>query len=217
MIGAVYLDQGLDAAVRAGPPAVRPADRGVAPRSGAGLDWKTSLQELTAAEALGVPEYLVDGDRPRPRQDLHRRRPRRWAASLRHGHRPQQEGSRAAGRRGGAGARSASAAASDASASRPRPTTDRCGVVRSAERGRPCPNCPRSRSSGAAWSAGSPAATVADAEVLHPRAVRRHLAGRRRVRRPARRAARRSRPSAAASTCGCRWRRRRRPARRTSG
>jgi ribonuclease-3 len=26
---------------------------------GAGLDWKTSLQELTAAEGLGVPEYLV--------------------------------------------------------------------------------------------------------------------------------------------------------------
>ncbi|MEW2336784.1 putative dsRNA-binding protein, partial [Streptomyces sp. NPDC006682] len=26
---------------------------------GAGLDWKTSLQELTASESLGVPEYLV--------------------------------------------------------------------------------------------------------------------------------------------------------------
>ena len=26
---------------------------------GAGLDWKTSLQELTATEGLGVPEYLV--------------------------------------------------------------------------------------------------------------------------------------------------------------
>jgi dsRNA-specific ribonuclease len=26
---------------------------------GAGLDWKTSLQELTAAAALGVPEYVV--------------------------------------------------------------------------------------------------------------------------------------------------------------
>ena len=26
---------------------------------GAGLDWKTSLQELTAAGALGVPEYVV--------------------------------------------------------------------------------------------------------------------------------------------------------------
>ena len=28
-------------------------------RLGAGLDWKTSLQELTAAELLGVPEYTV--------------------------------------------------------------------------------------------------------------------------------------------------------------
>ena len=26
---------------------------------GAGLDWKTSLQELTAARALGVPEYVI--------------------------------------------------------------------------------------------------------------------------------------------------------------
>jgi ribonuclease III len=26
---------------------------------GAGLDWKTSLQELTAAGSLGVPEYVV--------------------------------------------------------------------------------------------------------------------------------------------------------------
>ena len=31
---------------------------------GAGLDWKTSLQELTAAELLGVPDYLVDESGP---------------------------------------------------------------------------------------------------------------------------------------------------------
>ncbi len=31
---------------------------------GAGLDWKTSLQELTAALALGVPEYLIEDDGP---------------------------------------------------------------------------------------------------------------------------------------------------------
>ncbi len=31
---------------------------------GAGLDWKTSLQELTAAEILGVPEYHVDESGP---------------------------------------------------------------------------------------------------------------------------------------------------------
>ncbi len=33
-------------------------------RLGAGLDWKTSLQELTAAAALGVPEYVVDEEGP---------------------------------------------------------------------------------------------------------------------------------------------------------
>jgi ribonuclease-3 len=31
---------------------------------GAGLDWKTSLQELTASEALGVPEYHVEESGP---------------------------------------------------------------------------------------------------------------------------------------------------------
>jgi ribonuclease III len=33
-------------------------------RLGAGLDWKTSLQELTAAEILGVPEYHVEESGP---------------------------------------------------------------------------------------------------------------------------------------------------------
>ena len=33
-------------------------------RLGAGLDWKTSLQELTAAEELGGPEYLVEESGP---------------------------------------------------------------------------------------------------------------------------------------------------------
>jgi ribonuclease-3 len=31
---------------------------------GAGLDWKTSLQELTATVGVGVPEYLIDEDGP---------------------------------------------------------------------------------------------------------------------------------------------------------
>ncbi len=31
---------------------------------GAGLDWKTSLQELAAEHALGVPEYLIEDDGP---------------------------------------------------------------------------------------------------------------------------------------------------------
>ena len=35
-----------------------------APTLGAGLDWKTSLQELTAARGLGAPSYLVTSTGP---------------------------------------------------------------------------------------------------------------------------------------------------------
>ena len=35
-----------------------------APQLGAGLDWKTSLQELTAASDLGVPEYRITEEGP---------------------------------------------------------------------------------------------------------------------------------------------------------
>ncbi|MER8068646.1 ribonuclease III [Streptomyces sp. NPDC094034] len=58
VIGAVYLDKGLDAASelvhRLFDPLIEKSSN-----LGAGLDWKTSLQELTAAESLGVPEYHV--------------------------------------------------------------------------------------------------------------------------------------------------------------
>jgi ribonuclease-3 len=58
VIGAVYLDQGLDSAAelvhRLFDPLIEKSSN-----LGAGLDWKTSLQELTATEGLGVPEYLV--------------------------------------------------------------------------------------------------------------------------------------------------------------
>ncbi|CAM5379925.1 Formamidopyrimidine-DNA glycosylase OS=Streptomyces fumanus OX=67302 GN=mutM PE=3 SV=1 [Streptomyces fumanus] len=43
--------------------------------------------------------------------------------------------------------------------------------------GAPCPSCPRSRSSGAVFERWVAHRTIADAEVLHARAVRRHLAG----------------------------------------
>jgi ribonuclease-3 len=63
VLGAVYLDCGLeeaDALVHRlfDPVIARSA------RLGAGLDWKTSLQELTAAEILGVPEYHVEESGP---------------------------------------------------------------------------------------------------------------------------------------------------------
>ena len=63
VIGAVYIDCGLDEA-RAlvhrlfDPVIARSA------RLGAGLDWKTSLQELTAEKALGVPDYQVEESGP---------------------------------------------------------------------------------------------------------------------------------------------------------
>ncbi|WP_028646890.1 ribonuclease III [Nocardiopsis sp. CNT312] len=63
IIGAVYLDRGLDVASEF---VHRLFDPLIATASGlgAGLDWKTSLQELTAAELLGVPEYHVDESGP---------------------------------------------------------------------------------------------------------------------------------------------------------
>ncbi|TAK70792.1 MAG: ribonuclease III [Actinomycetota bacterium] len=63
VIGAVYLDRGL---VVADEVVHRLFDATIerASRLGAGLDWKTSLQELTAAAGLGVPEYVVDESGP---------------------------------------------------------------------------------------------------------------------------------------------------------
>ena len=67
---------------------------------GAALDWKTSLQELTAALGLGVPDYVIDDAGPD-----HAKTFTAWVvvAGERYGGigRPQQEAGRAAGRRGG--------------------------------------------------------------------------------------------------------------------
>jgi ribonuclease III len=63
VIGAVYIDCGLDEASALvhrlfDPVIARAAELG------AGLDWKTSLQELTAAQLLGVPDYQVEESGP---------------------------------------------------------------------------------------------------------------------------------------------------------
>jgi ribonuclease-3 len=58
LLGAVYLDQGLAVAAQLVHRLVDPVIDAAADL-GAGLDWKTSLQELTAADELGVPEYSV--------------------------------------------------------------------------------------------------------------------------------------------------------------
>ena len=63
VIGAVYLDCGLAAADELVHRLFDPVIARSA-RLGAGLDWKTSLQELTAAEILGVPEYHVEESGP---------------------------------------------------------------------------------------------------------------------------------------------------------
>ena len=63
VLGAVYLQHGLDVArtVVVHLFAGLMAD---APTLGAGLDWKTSLQELSASRNLGVPEYRVTEEGP---------------------------------------------------------------------------------------------------------------------------------------------------------
>jgi ribonuclease-3 len=63
VIGAVYLASGFSIASdlihRLFDPLLERSAR-----LGAGLDWKTSLQELTARASLGVPEYIVEESGP---------------------------------------------------------------------------------------------------------------------------------------------------------
>ena len=132
-----------------------------APLLGAGLDWKTSLQELTAAGSLGVPEYRIAEDGP---DHLKTFTATAVVAGRELGFRrgPDQEGGRAAGGR----ARLAGAH---------RGGRRRLRVL--LRRRRRCPSCPRSR-----WSARGLAEHVLDrtigtVEVAHPRAVRRHPPG----------------------------------------
>ena len=63
LIGAVYLQHGLETA-RAVVHRLFDNLLQTAPLLGAGLDWKTSLQELTAAADLGVPEYRIAEEGP---------------------------------------------------------------------------------------------------------------------------------------------------------
>ncbi|HVQ91766.1 MAG TPA: ribonuclease III [Mycobacteriales bacterium] len=63
VLGAIYLQYGLGQASAVVHRLFDPVLADAAQR-GAGLDWKTSLQELTAAFGLGVPEYVVSEEGP---------------------------------------------------------------------------------------------------------------------------------------------------------
>ena len=63
VIGAVYLDRGLDVATRLVHHLFDPLIE-LSAGMGAGLDWKTSLQELSASRGYGVPEYVVEESGP---------------------------------------------------------------------------------------------------------------------------------------------------------
>jgi ribonuclease-3 len=63
VLGAVYLEHGIEGAARVVHALFDSLMYDVA-NSGAGLDWKTTLQELTAERGLGVPEYVMSSEGP---------------------------------------------------------------------------------------------------------------------------------------------------------
>ncbi len=70
VIGTVYLSAGMDAAATLVHHLLDPLMAASA-TLGAGLDWKTSLQELSAATSLGVPEYRVEEEGPDHAKTFH--------------------------------------------------------------------------------------------------------------------------------------------------
>ena len=63
LLGAVYLSGGFDQAAALVHLLFDPMLEAAA-AMGAGLDWKTSLQELSATRELGVPEYVIQDEGP---------------------------------------------------------------------------------------------------------------------------------------------------------
>lgn len=63
LIGAIYITGGFENASRVLHRLFDPMMEAAA-RLGAGLDWKTSLQELSAELELGVPEYVITSSGP---------------------------------------------------------------------------------------------------------------------------------------------------------
>ena len=168
MIGAVYLSGGFD---EAGQVVHRLFDPLMAAAAGlgAGLDWKTSLQELSAAHGLGVPEYVIDDDGPD--------HDKTFTAQVRVGDERYGHGTGRSKKEAEQQAAETACREIVAAARRPRhrrPTTD----ARTAEPPGPCPSSPRSRSSAAASRPHVVGRTDrCRSRSLHPRPVRRHLAG----------------------------------------
>lgn len=63
VIGAIYVQFGIERAAEVVHRVFDPVITAAA-ELGAGLDWKTSLQEITANNDLGVPQYVLDGTGP---------------------------------------------------------------------------------------------------------------------------------------------------------
>jgi ribonuclease-3 len=63
VIGAVYLEHGLSGATAVVRKLFDPL-MAAAAAGDAGLDWKTALQELTASQSLGVPDYVISESGP---------------------------------------------------------------------------------------------------------------------------------------------------------
>ena len=72
VIGTVYLSSGMPAAAALVHHLLDPLIAASA-TLGAGLDWKTSLQELAAASSSGVPEYRVEEEGPDHEKTFHAR------------------------------------------------------------------------------------------------------------------------------------------------
>jgi ribonuclease-3 len=70
VIGTVYLSAGMPAAAALVHHLLDPLMAQSA-TMGAGLDWKTSLQELAAASSAGVPEYRVNEEGPDHQKTFH--------------------------------------------------------------------------------------------------------------------------------------------------
>ncbi len=63
VIGAVFMERGFEGATRLVRMLFDPLMEAAASQ-GAALDWKTALQELTAALSLGVPDYVITESGP---------------------------------------------------------------------------------------------------------------------------------------------------------